>query len=88
MQLCNELKEKLQEERGEFVDEFPSFSMLGCDFVCTDVVIDQLCKKAKCIASLEDMNILFLRLCPENPLPRDVDIDIYKSCDVLSLCHT
>ena len=56
LQLGNELKEKLL--RGNSMDGFPSFSMymLGCDFVCTDVVIDQLCKKAKCkaIASLKE----------------------------------
>ena len=36
---------------------------------------------------MKDFIVLLLTVCAVHPLPKgDVDIDIYKSCDVLSLC--
>ena len=45
----------------EFLEEHPSFKMLGRSFICPDSVIEKICAEARFINSLEDLNIVGIR---------------------------
>ena len=59
--ISERLKTRLLEEREKIMDENPSYRMVGHNFVCPDAVIAELCKQAKYITSVDDLNIFCLR---------------------------
>ena len=52
-----ELKTKLLEERDKILLEHPSYHMIGIDFVCPDIVLDEY------FPSIDDMKIH--GVCPD-----------------------
>lgn len=56
------MKQKLIAVR-EVYKERPSFSIIGIRFLCTDSIINNLCKEAKYIESVEDT--VLIRVQPE-----------------------
>ena len=57
------LKQKLVAVREEVYKERSSYSLIGIRFLCPDSTIDNLCKEAKYIESVEDA--VLLRVRPE-----------------------
>ena len=57
------LKQKLVAVREEVYKERSSYSIIGIRFLCPDSTIDNLCKEAKYIESVEDA--VLLRVRPE-----------------------
>ena len=53
--LEKELKDRLLEERNEFMQKHPHYLMIGSDFVCPTVVIDDICKNARFIKSKDTL---------------------------------
>ena len=57
----DDLKQKLIAVREEVYKERPSFSIVGIQFLCSDSTINNLCKEAKYIESIEDTVLLRVR---------------------------
>ena len=57
------MKQKLIAIREEVYKDRPSFSIIGICFLCTDSIINNLCKEAKYIESVEDT--VLIRVQPE-----------------------
>lgn len=53
--LEDKLKDNLKVERQSYIQDHPSFLMLGPNFVCPDSAIDKICHEAKFVTSLEDL---------------------------------
>ena len=52
----NELTKRLLETRDSVVESSTGLKMLGSQVVCDSVVIDEICRKAPCICSVQDMS--------------------------------
>ena len=52
------LKENLLEERQKIIEENPSFKMIGANYICSDVVISNLCDKASFIRDVDDISTM------------------------------
>ena len=50
-ELVTTLKTELRVARSRYLEENPSFSMVGPEFVCPDITIDELCSQATYIDS-------------------------------------
>ena len=59
--LEEKLRENLKAARQAYIQEHPSFQMLGPNFVCADSAIDKICQNAKFISSVEDLNFVTVR---------------------------
>ena len=59
--LQTELKENLLCERDRIMEENPAFNMLGVSFVCSNSIINNLCKDAKFYQSERDINLFGIR---------------------------
>ena len=57
----DDLKQRLITVREEVYKERPSFSIVGIRFLCPDSCINNLCKEAKYIESIEDPILLRVR---------------------------
>ena len=57
------LKDSLSKAVDEYMEENPSFNMLGRSFVCPDCVIDNICTQARFIKSQDDLS--FVQIHPE-----------------------
>lgn len=55
------LKDSLIKAVEEFLEEHPSFKMLGRSFVCPDSVIEKICAEARFISSIGDFNVVGIR---------------------------
>ena len=53
------LKKKLIDARKRYIQEHPSFMMLGENFVCPDSVIESICKQSKFIEYPGDLDDIF-----------------------------
>lgn len=56
-----ELKAALLREVDMYIEEHPSYRMLGRDFVCPSCVIEKICSEARFFNSVDDLNIVLLR---------------------------
>ena len=45
-ELLDKLKVELRLERAKFVQENPCYGIVGIDFVCPDITLDELCSQA------------------------------------------
>ena len=48
-------------ERSTYIQENPCLCMVGPSFVCPDVTIDELCKQAEYISSVDDISLFGVR---------------------------
>lgn len=59
--VTKDLKAKLVAVREEVLSEKPAFRMVGIGLLCPDSTIDELCKQAKYIDSVEDVSLFGIR---------------------------
>ena len=59
--LKKNLKENLLYERSRIMGENPPYKMLGAGFVCSNFVINELCKDAKIYRTEKDINLFGIR---------------------------
>ncbi len=52
----DKLHKNLELEREAYMQEHPSFRILGQNFICPDSAIDKICHDAKFISCVEDLN--------------------------------
>ena len=60
-ELVTNLKTELRAARSRYLEENPSFSMVGPEFVCPDVTIDELCSQATYIDTVSDITIFGIK---------------------------
>ena len=60
-ELLKNLKCRLCVERDTFMQESPCLYMVGPDFVCPDVTIDELCAQAEYIETPDDITLFGIR---------------------------
>ena len=59
--LLGSLKQRLCLERSTYIQENPCLRMVGPSFVCPDVTIDEICKQAEYISSVDDISLFGIR---------------------------
>ena len=74
--LEKQLKDRLLEERDAFMQDHPNYLMIGCDFICSTAMIDDICKNARFITSKESLSTTY------DILP-DMKDKLYKSIEEL-----
>ena len=74
------LRGLLTKARDDFVDKKPEFYMVEVGFVCSDEVIEKLCKEAKYLSSVGDIPSEFFCLCSEL---KETFYSIISSCCTL-----
>ena len=60
-ELVSNLKTELRAARSRYLRENPSFNMVGPEFVCPDVTIDELCSQATYIDTVKDITIFGIK---------------------------
>ena len=58
-ELKADLKEKLFKERELYIQKHPCYKMVGADFVCSSVVIDDICADARFINSVDSISTYY-----------------------------
>ena len=59
--LLESLKQRLYRERSTYIQENTCLRMVGPSFVCPDVTIDEICKQAEYISSVDDISLFGVR---------------------------
>ena len=60
-ELLDNLKAELCLERTRYLQENPCFNMVGVNFVCPDVTLDELCSQAAYIETVSDISLFGIR---------------------------
>ena len=60
-ELLDKLKTELFVERTRYLQENPCFNMVGVEFVCPSVTIDELCSQAAYIETVNDISLYGIR---------------------------
>ena len=55
-ELQNKLEDSLKLERSAILSEHPHMQILGLQYVCCDAVIQEICRRAAYVTTVDDLN--------------------------------
>ena len=59
--LTKQLQVELEEDRNKILAEKPCYRILGPQCICSDFVIQEICRRAEYVTTVDHLNIHFLR---------------------------